>query len=275
ATANQSASLSGSESRLSYAFNVAHFRSADTPVTPPELLPPGRAPIGNNYENWTYSTRLGLDLTDNVALNYVARYTDAKLLFTGDEFDLTTFKNVAAAAQSTQVVHQFFTRGEAVVSLFDNRLKNYFGINYTNDWNWNKDPDPALPTVNKGDRTKFDYRGVATFLPGITFVTGAEQETETLHTAKVDAENGNVAAYGELQAQFLDRVFLVANGRVDDNDSFGSHWTFRIAGAVITPLTDTKLKVSYGTGFKAPTLNQLFVDFPEFNFFANPNLQPE
>src|SRR5262249_4957143 len=115
ATANQSASLSGSESRLSYAFNVAHFRSADTPVTPPELLPPGRAPIGNNYENWTYSTRLGLDLTDNVALNYVARYTDAKLLFTGDEFDLTTFKNVAAAAQSTQVVHQFFTRGEAVV----------------------------------------------------------------------------------------------------------------------------------------------------------------
>src|SRR5262249_19694183 len=94
-------------------------------------------------------------------------------------------------------------------------------------------------------------------------------------TAKVDAENGNVAAYGELQAQFLDRVFLVANGRVDDNDSFGSHWTFRIAGAVITPLTDTKLKVSYGTGFKAPTLNQVFVDFPEFNFFANPNLLPE
>src|SRR4051812_48419881 len=39
--------------------------------------------------------------------------------------------------------------------------------------------------------------------------------------------------------------------------------------------TETKLKASYGTGFKAPTLNQLFVSFPEFGFFANPNLKPE
>src|SRR5262249_18824757 len=61
----------------------------------------------------------------------------------------------------------------------------------------------------------------------------------------------------------------------DENDAFGSHSTFRVAPAVILPGTDTKLKGSYGTGFKAPTLNQLFVDFPEFNFFANPNLKPE
>ena len=38
--------------------------------------------------------------------------------------------------------------------------------------------------------------------------------------------------------------------------------------------TDTKLKASVGTGFKAPTLSELYQDFPPF-FFANPNLQPE
>jgi vitamin B12 transporter len=44
---------------------------------------------------------------------------------------------------------------------------------------------------------------------------------------------------------------------------------------VILPFTETKLKGTYGTGFKAPTLNQLFQSFPDFGFFANPNLKPE
>ena len=38
--------------------------------------------------------------------------------------------------------------------------------------------------------------------------------------------------------------------------------------------TGTRLKASIGTGFKAPTLNELFVSFPSFFFFANPNLKP-
>jgi vitamin B12 transporter len=41
------------------------------------------------------------------------------------------------------------------------------------------------------------------------------------------------------------------------------------------PESQTRLKGSVGTAFKAPSLQQLFVDFPSFGFFANPNLQPE
>jgi len=63
--------------------------------------------------------------------------------------------------------------------------------------------------------------------------------------------------------------------RLDDNDSFGSHVTYRLSPAIILPGTETKLKATYGIGFKAPTLSQLFENFPAFNFFANPNLRPE
>jgi vitamin B12 transporter len=35
------------------------------------------------------------------------------------------------------------------------------------------------------------------------------------------------------------------------------------------------LKGSVGTGFKAPTLAELFQNFSSFNFFGNPNLKPE
>jgi vitamin B12 transporter len=55
----------------------------------------------------------------------------------------------------------------------------------------------------------------------------------------------------------------------------GGKTTFRIAPALLIPETDTKLKGSVGTGFKAPTLPELYQNFPSFNFFGNPNLKPE
>src|SRR5882672_1865097 len=105
-TFNQTAALSGSQDRINYAFNVAHFRATDIPVTPLELLPPGQKAIGNNYDNMTYSTKLGADVSENLTLNTVVRYTDATLRFTGDTFDPVTFASFPAAAQSTQTVHQ-------------------------------------------------------------------------------------------------------------------------------------------------------------------------
>ncbi len=74
---------------------------------------------------------------------------------------------------------------------------------------------------------------------------------------------------------FFDRVFLVSNIRRDDNESFGPHTTWRVAPAFIVPVTETKLKGSYGTGFKAPTLVELYVNNPAIFQIANPNLQPE
>jgi vitamin B12 transporter len=106
-------------------------------------------------------------------------------------------------------------------------------------------------------------------------VVGLEREDSRLDVTGFSAQTGNQAGYVEWQSNFAKRFFLTANIREDDNDSFGDHMTYRIAPAVIVPFTETTIKASYGTGFKAPTLNQLFQSFPEFNFFANPNLKPE
>jgi vitamin B12 transporter len=274
-TFNQTAALSGAQDRINYSFNVAHFRATDVPVTPLELLPPGQKAIGNNYDNMTYSTKLGADVSENLTLNAVARYTDATLRFTGDTFDPVTFASFPSAAQSTQIVHQLNTRGEAVWSVFDGRIKNYFGVNYTNNWNYNISPGDAAAAITTGDRVQYDWHTVAQLAPYHTVIIGAEHQTETLQTSTVSAQNVNKAGYVELQSQFANRLFLVENIRQDDNDRFGEHPTYRLAPALIVPFTETKLKASYGTGFKAPTLNQLFVNFPAFFFFANPNLKPE
>ena len=70
-------------------------------------------------------------------------------------------------------------------------------------------------------------------------------------------------------------MFNTLSVRYDDNDRFGGKVTYRVAPAYVIQDTGTKFKASVGTGFKAPTLSQMFQNFPDFGFFANPNLKPE
>src|SRR5262249_45819193 len=89
------------------------------------------------------------------------------------------------------------------------------------------------------------------------------------------ASTNTTAGFAELQSTFFGRLYNSATVRVDENSRFGGAVTYREAPALLFPETGTKLKGSVGTGFKAPTLNELFVSLPAFNFFANPNLKPE
>jgi len=276
-TFNQSASMRGSVSRFNYSFNVAHFLADDTPVTPLDLLPPGRKRINDSYENTTVSTKLGVDVTDSFGLDFVGRYTDSTLFFTGDDFSV--FPSVPAASQSEQNARQLFARGEAHLSLFDGTFKNRIGVGYTNYRTTIQAPDTGfgLPpeNINHGDRIKLDWQGNIELWKGSALILGVEDQEDRLIDSPISAENDNVAGFAELQSEIAPGLFAAISGRYDDNDSFGGKATWRIAPAYLVPNLGTKLKASYGTGFKAPSLTQLFVSFPAFNFFANPNLQPE
>ncbi|WP_257170340.1 TonB-dependent receptor domain-containing protein [Bradyrhizobium sp. SRS-191] len=270
-TFNQTAGLSGSEDRFNYAFNIAHLHAGNVPVTPWQLLPPGRKAIGNAYDNVTASTKLGVDINDAWTLNSVVRYTEASLLFTGDS-GTPSFPN---AAQSHHTDRQLATREEAVWSLLGGRLRNYFGVNYVNNWSYDLAADNPAATIATGERIKYDWRAVTELATRNHLVVGLEHQAERLKTTGLLAENGNKTGVVALETEFAERWFMVASLRDDLDDRFGSHGTYRIAPAVILPVTETRLKASYGSAFKVPTLSQLYQDFPAFNFFANPNLKPE
>lgn len=276
-TFNQSASASGSISRFNYSFNIAHFLVDDTPVTPLNLLPPGRKRINDSYENTTLSTKLGVDLTDAFGLDAVARYTDSTLFFTGEDFSV--FPSVPAADQSEQHAQQLFTRGQAHLALFDDAFKNTVGVAYTLYRTEIQAPDTGFglppPNVNHGDRIKFDWQGNIALAKRHHLVLGVEDLEDRLLESPISVENGNVAGFAELQSEIVHDLFAAASARYDENERFGGKATWRIAPSYLVPKIGTKLKASYGTGFKAPSLTQLFVSFPAFNFFANPNLRPE
>ena len=282
-TFNQSGRISGAENGFDYSVSVAHFRAAATPVTPPDLVPLGRPIHPNFYDNETVSAKFGYQFTDTFRINSVTRFINSRLLLTGDDF--STFPAAPAAFRSEAAVQQIFTRNEAEWTPFAG-FHNILAINYSNLFNRQQGPlDPlATPdgTTGLGERTRFEYRGDYLLSPGNIVLFGAQRDEESLFTTSpgsvpdsLRARNGNTAGYGEVQLTPFDRAFLVANLRHDENDQFGPATTFRVAPSYILPFTDTRLKGSVGTGFKAPTLSQLYQSFPAFNFFANPNLKPE
>ncbi len=75
-----------------------------------------------------------------------------------------------------------------------------------------------------------------------------------------------------------DRSFGVVDSTVslrhDNNEQYGGKTTGRLA---LGRDAGERMRVwaAYGTAFKAPDLINLYVDFPAFNFFANPDLEPE
>jgi vitamin B12 transporter len=271
-TFNQAATFSGASNSFNYAFNAAHFHTGEVPVTPLELLPPGRKRNDDSYDNQTYSARLGLDVTRNLDLGFTARYVETTLHFTGD--DLSTFPSTPAATQSESNTKQLFTRATAHQVLYNGAFEQTFGAALTEYRRRDLSPG-SDPSFNNGGRTKLDWQGNLKPVPGQMLTLGAEHQIDEIVNSPISAQTTNNAAFAQLQSKFSDRLFNTTSLRFDENDRFGEVTTYRVAPAFLLPETGTRLKASAGSGFKAPTLEQLFVSFPAFNIFANPNLKPE
>jgi vitamin B12 transporter len=82
------------------------------------------------------------------------------------------------------------------------------------------------------------------------------------------------AGFAQAQVNLLDRILLTGGFRQDNYNVFGDATTYRVTGGFLIHETGTKLRSSYGTGFRTPTLNDLFFQFNGAPA-GNPNLKPE
>lgn len=274
-TFNQRAGVSGSASIFNYTFGIEHFRSTDTPVTPWELLVSGTVARPNYYDNYTYSGRVGADLTDNFSVNVIARYTDSKLGFTSDGYGACFCAPNPSRTWLSN--HQLFTRAEGIWHSLDNRYRTIFGVSYSNLWSRNVYPPVTFtaPSAATGERLKFDLRQEIALSDNYKVLLGVEHERFSLDLGNLKASDVDNAAYAQLEANLFKGFTVASNIRYDHYNSFGGHFTYRLAPTYTFDQTGTQLKASVGTGFKAPTLSQLYQSFPAFGFYANPDLKPE
>jgi vitamin B12 transporter len=266
-TFNQSASLSGSDNGIHYSATVQHLLSAATPVTPLNLLPPGQRRNNDFYDNVTATAKLGLDVTDNFDLGLVSRYYNSLGKFTGDAFDFATFASFPSPTRTRVHVIDYQTRGTAHLALWDGRFDQTLGIAYGSNIADTQDPDNGN-SRQKGDRVKLDWQGNVVVAEGQTLVLGAETYRDALHPGLSFGFPSTLArgvttnaGYAEVQSDFGYGLYNSASIRFDDNSRFGSRTTWRMAPAWVIESTGTKLKATAGSGFKAPSLQQLYGTF--------------
>jgi vitamin B12 transporter len=273
-TFNQAGTVSGSDEAFHYSASVAHFHAGATAVTPLDLLLPGEARIDDYDDNLTLTTKLGYNVTPDFDLGLAARYTDIHLRDTGEDYLVALpFTGYPAPGQTSADTVEYATRLTAHLKSFDGVLEQTLGFAYTHDRTDTVEPQ-TLAALNTGERRKADWQGDVKFDPTETLVLGAEYERDEIDQP-ITADVHIGSAYGELQSQIGDHWFSALNVRNDDNSRFGDKTTWRFAPGWVLTETDTKLHASVGTGFKAPTLSELYQSFPAFFFFANPNLKPE
>ncbi len=207
----------------------------------------------DGYENSRFNGRSDIKLSNAVTLELAARHATGEADY--DKFG----SDVEGKGQN-------FTRQAGRVGLVVQHdfVKHIFDATGYDSETEQVDNFVAA-TPQKATRDKIAYRGIFNLAQSTHLMVGAESITEETTTHEADM----AAAYVLLQVPLGEAVTMTLAGRRDDHELFGNHDTQRLTLAynAIDALT---LRTAYGTGFKAPTLSQLFD-----TTYGNKDLQPE
>lgn len=126
-----------------------------------------------------------------------------------------------------------------------------------------------------GQRIKAEYQGSFEAAKWLTLQYGADYERQNAHTT--DNSGTDTQAHfdiGGLWTEALltpvENLTLTAGLRHDEHSEFGGYTTYRFTGSYLFPESGTRLHSSFGTGFRAPSLYELYDPF-----FGNDQLKPE
>ncbi|MEZ7274900.1 TonB-dependent receptor [Sphingobium sp. 10 DY56-G10] len=167
-------------------------------------------------------------------------------------------------------------------ALLDGRLRNRIAYNYTDTDRDSYSPELERPLSFEaaGKNRRFEYQGIFDLSDRISATFGVENERSRF---KSRSPSGSLAdplpdfvtgkaeitsVYGQLTVRPLDGLTINGGVRHDDHNRYGGRTLFS-AGGIWTLPGGTTLRASYGEGFKAPSLYQLFSEY------GNVNLDPE
>lgn len=258
------AMLEGRGERLSGRLSTTYFRTDGVSTYADGVEKDG-------YRNGTLSGRLGYDFTDSVSLDLRGVYSDGWA-----DSDGTPPPDFALGDTGDRVkTRQFVGYAGVNFALADGRLQNRVAVQGTDIDRRNAEAG-SLPAVFgdsafKGRNSRYEYQGSWRIADGYSAVFGLQREDSSMRSAVSPPEHASTtmdSIYLQLQAEVLPGLTLTAGDRYDDHKRFGSQTSLQFAAAWALP-TDTVLRASWGEGFKAPSLYQLFSDY------RNPQLRPE
>jgi vitamin B12 transporter len=169
----------------------------------------------------------------------------------------------------------------------DRTLTQRVAFQYTNTETRQFDPNapanlgsPSTETFyGIGRNLREEYQGTWEITPRSRAVFGAQHERSTISTDSPAFDYAGPmplnnyatldSGYAQLQGEAIAGLTLTAGGRYDRHNVYGGHSTGQFAAAWTLNDSHTILRASFGQGFKAPSLYQLYSNY------GNKALQPE
>ncbi len=222
--------------------------------------------VNDEFDSTSASARMGVDIAPRVDLDATFRYNKNKIdiddgafrvdpnRFTRNKDVISTAKLHAVAGDEWDHTLQFSQYHNAQISV--------------------DPPDPGVRgniSSFKLDSNIYDinYFNTLPLWDFMTLTTGLEYEYQYANNKTFKRILRTTGVYGEGLMQFGDRVNVSTGVRIE-NSKFGVSTDPHFSAAYRHLETGSKIRGEFGTGFRAPTLNQLF--FPNF---GNPNLDAE
>lgn len=242
----------------------------------------------DGYNNLSLSGRLGLGLKNGIEADLVFRAIAAK----------TNLDNFGGPGgddpNSTQDYRSLFLRGQVRGLFAQSRWEQKLGFSFIRSNREHDNPvDDAHPfDAEKGSfksgRLKVDWQNNLFIAPTNTLTFGADaarEQGESEYTSfslwgpyespfpRRQADQAGF--YVQDQMKIAGRFYATVGARLDHHSRAGTAFTYRLAPAYFIEKTQTKLKATIGTGFKSPSLYQLFAPGTFWGPIGNERLKPE
>jgi vitamin B12 transporter len=242
----------------------------------------------DGYRNLSLSARAGYKASDHIDLEI-----SAKLIDTKSEID-----NYGSAfgddPNKTQTYDSLYVKGHARGLFLKNRWEQKWNLSYIRSNRETDNPaDEQHPLDTelsryKSSLIKWDWQNNLFLHESNTLTFGVEYQQEkgesSYHSESIlgastsffpQNKADNTGIYLQEQLRIKGVFFLTAGIRHDSHSQSGHSTTYRIAPAFFIQQTNTKLKATYGTGFKSPSLYQLYAPANLWGPIGNNNLKPE
>ena len=248
--------IGGGDDRLRYSLNLSALNTDSFSVTNDKIG--NYDPDNDPYQNRSASGSLKFGLSDRTDLKFSGWYTestneyDAFLGGYGVSENRNGALNASLSNRTTSHWSQSLSVGVSTDDITDTSSFPFQSV--TNRWmaDWQHDL-----TLNPNNLLTL---GISTINDTGRFVSGG--------TTAFDKNVSDNALFGILTSRWGNND-LNLSARVDDYTSFGTHGTGQLAWGIDASKA-LRLTASYGTAFRAPSLNELY-----FPGFGNPDLRPE
>ena len=220
----------------------------------------------DGFESLGVNGKIEIALSENLSIDLRGFYADGEVGIDGFPAPDYVFADVAEVSYRNDFVGYAGLNAD----LLDGRFRNRLGFAYTNidRRNFNFDTDTETFDAN-GENRRYEYQGVFDAAEFVELVFGAEREESDFRSGTDEADVWINSVYGQVNLTPVTGLSLTGGVRYDDHETFGDATTFAASGAYTPNGGDTVVRASYGEGFKAPSLYQIY------STYGNPDLLPE